>query len=75
MLLALLAEGWARDYAIVALGVIAWHVLSALWLGKAELKYYLALAAAPVYILWKLTLGGRLLAFAKRNAPWIRTER
>ena len=75
VLLALLAEGWARDYAIVALGVIAWHVLSALWLGKAELKYYLALAAAPVYILWKLTLGGRLLAFARRNAPWIRTER
>lgn len=75
VLLALLAEGWARDYAIVALGVIVWHVLSALWLGKAELRYYLALVAAPVYILWKLTLGGRLLAFTKRNAPWIRTER
>jgi hypothetical protein len=32
-------------------------------------------AFAPLYILWKLTLDGKLLAFAKRNAPWVRTER
>jgi cellulose synthase/poly-beta-1,6-N-acetylglucosamine synthase-like glycosyltransferase len=67
--------GPGRGYALAGLAVVAWHVGTALWLGRAGWRDLAALAAAPVYILWKLTLGGKLLAFARRNAPWVRTER
>lgn len=75
LLLALLPPGPGRVYGLAGLAVVAWHVATALWLGRAGWRDIAALAAAPLYILWKLTLGGKLLAFARRNAPWIRTER
>lgn len=76
LLLALAPPWWpVRCYALTGLGLVGIHVGTALWLGRAGWRDIAALAAAPLYILWKLTLGGKLLAFAKRNAPWVRTER
>ena len=75
LLAALLLPGPGRAYALFALGIVAWHVGTALWLGGAGCRDLAALAYAPFYILWKLTLGGKLLAFARRNAPWVRTQR
>jgi hypothetical protein len=34
-----------------------------------------ALAAAPLYIVWKLLMVPRLLHASRKNAEWIRTER
>ena len=67
--------GPSRLLAMLGLAVVIWHVATALWLGRAGWRDLLALAGAPFYILWKLTLGGKLLAFARRNAPWVRTDR
>lgn len=76
LLLALAPPWWpGRCYALAGLALVGGHVATALWLGRAGWRDVAALAAAPLYILWKLTLGGKLLAFAKRNAPWVRTER
>lgn len=77
LLLLALIFPWApgRAYALVGLAVMGWHVAVALWLGKAGWRYVLALATAPAYILWKLTLGRRILASSKSDAPWVRTER
>jgi cellulose synthase/poly-beta-1,6-N-acetylglucosamine synthase-like glycosyltransferase len=77
LLLFALVPSWGpgRLYALAGLGLVGVHVATALRLGRAGWRDVAALAFAPVYILWKLTLGGKLLAFARRNAPWVRTER
>lgn len=67
--------GPGQVYALFGLGLVGLHVGTALWLGRAGWRDVAALASAPFYIAWKLSLGTRLLAFTKRNAPWIRTER
>lgn len=76
LLLALLPPYWpGRAYASFGLGVVGWHVGTALWLGRAGWRDVLTLLAAPFYVIWKLTLSGKLLAFARHNAPWVRTDR
>jgi len=73
--LALLPWPPARLLGLAGLGIVTVHVIAAMLIGRAGPSYWLALASAPFYILWKLTLGKRLLAAASKNAAWVRTER
>ncbi len=50
------------------------HLLAGLALVRAPLGAYLALAYAPIYILWKVWLYARALA-SGGSAPWVRTAR
>ena len=77
LLLGLLAVPlpWARFTALAGLGWVGLHVATALWVGRASWRDWLALFAAPFYILWKLTLGRQLLKSASTEAAWVRTER
>lgn len=62
-------------YALAALALVGAHVGTALWLGRSGWRDIAVLASAPFYILWKLALGPRLLAAARREAAWVRTVR
>ncbi len=77
LLLCLLAipSPLARFTAFVGLALVGLHVAVALWLGRAGWRDYLALFAAPFYIVWKLTLGRQLLKSASAEAAWERTDR
>jgi cellulose synthase/poly-beta-1,6-N-acetylglucosamine synthase-like glycosyltransferase len=64
-----------RQYSVVALGVVALHVLCASLFGEQPLKTVLALASAPFYILWKVTTLDAVLSASRREARWVRTGR
>ena len=58
-----------------ALGLTAVHVIWASFLGGQPLKNMAALAAAPFYILWKVTTLGSVVVASRRSALWKRTVR
>jgi cellulose synthase/poly-beta-1,6-N-acetylglucosamine synthase-like glycosyltransferase len=64
-----------RIYAICALGVTAFHVAAAIYVGGGGVRELTALAAAPFYVLWKAMLIPQLLRTARKDAAWVRTER
>jgi cellulose synthase/poly-beta-1,6-N-acetylglucosamine synthase-like glycosyltransferase len=61
--------------AAAALGLVVIHVLTAAVLGGQFLKTAVALAAAPFYVIWKLTTLGSVFSASHRDAGWVRTER
>lgn len=73
--LLLLPVPLARAYGVVALAVLLLHVLAALRIGGGGLRDLLALAAAPLYIVWKLTVLRLLRQTAREDAAWVRTRR
>lgn len=64
-----------RAWAAVALGLVGVHVLQASIMGGQPLKTVVALAAAPFYVLWKMTTLVAVLSASRRNAGWVRTGR
>jgi cellulose synthase/poly-beta-1,6-N-acetylglucosamine synthase-like glycosyltransferase len=64
-----------RDYAAVSLALVIVHVLFGAFLGGRPLKSTLALAAAPFYILWKLTTLDAILSTSRKDAQWVRSSR
>jgi len=77
LLLGLLAVPFpaGRLFALAGLGWVGLHVAAALVVGRAGWRDVLALFGAPFYIVWKLTLGRRLLKSARAEAAWERTDR
>lgn len=73
--LLLLPHPWTLGYGLFALALVACHVLVAIRVGGGTVNDVAALAAAPFYIVWKLTLVKALKRNAKRDAAWVRTER
>ena len=66
---------WLQYYAAMGLVLVFAHVLIAIRLGGGGLADIRILAAAPVYILWKLTLLPKLWRNARKTASWQRTDR
>jgi cellulose synthase/poly-beta-1,6-N-acetylglucosamine synthase-like glycosyltransferase len=66
---------WIRIYALIALLVIAGHVLVAAWSGTDFAGDMRVLARAPGYILWKIFMLPRLVRSSRTNSAWVRTER
>lgn len=76
LLLALVVlPGSFRTYPAVALVVVLVHVIRACFLGEQSLKTAMALAAAPFYMIWKITTLGAVLAASRSGAGWVRTGR
>jgi cellulose synthase/poly-beta-1,6-N-acetylglucosamine synthase-like glycosyltransferase len=72
---AALPVGFARVYGLMGLGLVALHVLVAIRVGGGSARDLLVLAAAPAYILWKLTVLRLIRRSAARDAAWVRTHR
>ncbi len=65
----------ARTYAAFGLAIVALHVLAALIVGRASARDWLALFAAPGYVVWKLALLPAIARASRKSASWVRTER
>lgn len=65
----------SRIYALCGLALVGLHVLAAIRVGGGGWRDLQAVAAAPFYILWKLTLFKALLRGARKDAAWVRTDR
>jgi cellulose synthase/poly-beta-1,6-N-acetylglucosamine synthase-like glycosyltransferase len=66
---------WLRWYAVVSLGVVLAHVLTAAWAGPDFLRTLQLLAMTPLYILRKLWMIPGVLRGSSAKAAWVRTER
>lgn len=75
LLLALLAPTPLREIALAGLGAVALHLFAAILVGGGTVKDIAALAAAPLYIVWKILLIPKLVATSRSGAAWVRTER
>lgn len=65
----------SRIYALGALALVALHVLAAIRVSGGGWRDLQAVAAAPFYLLWKLSLFKALLRGARQDAAWVRTDR
>ena len=65
----------SRIYALFGLALVGLHVLAAIRVGGGGWRDVQAVAAAPFYVLWKLTLFKALLRGARKDAAWVRTDR
>ncbi|HAS52344.1 MAG TPA: glycosyl transferase family 2 [Gammaproteobacteria bacterium] len=65
----------SRIYALSGLALVGLHVLAAIRVGGGSWRDLGAAAAAPFYILWKLTLFKALWRGARKDAAWVRTDR
>jgi cellulose synthase/poly-beta-1,6-N-acetylglucosamine synthase-like glycosyltransferase len=64
-----------RLYTVAALLIVVVHVVGAAFLGGRPLKAAFSLAAAPFYVLWKMTTLASILSASRRDAGWVRTGR
>jgi hypothetical protein len=75
-LLTLIApDGIVRNYGLLALGLVAAHVLTGIAVGGGGIRDVAALAVAPFYVGWKLAMLPLVWRASRRNAEWVRTER
>ena len=65
----------SRIYALFGLALVGLHVLAAIRVGGGGWRDLQAVAVAPFYILWKLTLVKALWRGARKDAAWVRTDR
>lgn len=77
LLVLALAIPWTplRLYGAAGLAVVAAHVAAALAVGGGSWRDLAALAAAPLYIAWKLALAPAIARASRRDTAWVRTER
>jgi cellulose synthase/poly-beta-1,6-N-acetylglucosamine synthase-like glycosyltransferase len=64
-----------RECALAALLLVAVHVIWAASLGARLWRNMVTLAAAPFYVLWKITTLVSVILSSRRNAGWARTAR
>lgn len=67
--------GPTRAYALLSLMLVGVHVVAAIRIGGGGWRDLLALATAPFYILWKLTILRAIGRASRTDAAWVRTER
>ncbi len=76
LLLALLVPFFATQvYALIGLAVVALHVGVSIAVGGGGWGDLRAVAAAPLYMLWKLRMIGGVLRAAGGDSEWVRTAR
>jgi 1,2-diacylglycerol 3-beta-glucosyltransferase len=69
----LLFHAWI-PWLAACLAITAIHVLAGLYIIRAPAKVWLYLAAAPIFLLWKVLIYAGLLV-RPRQTQWVRTER
>ncbi len=65
----------ARIYALVAFVLLGFHICAAIVVGGGSWRDFSALAAAPIYALWKLKMVVKIFKSASVDTPWVRTDR
>lgn len=75
LLVLCLLHPWLTVYALIALAVVVFHVLTAVRFTGRGWSDVITLFAAPFYIVWKLSIAKVVMRGAKKNAEWVRTKR
>lgn len=75
VLTALIPFGIARIYALIALALVALHVITGIVVGGGDWRDFAALLSTPFYVAWKITALPRILQSARGAGPWVRTDR
>jgi cellulose synthase/poly-beta-1,6-N-acetylglucosamine synthase-like glycosyltransferase len=76
LVLALAApSGAVQAYAGAGLALIGLHLAGAVWRTGGSWRDLGALAAAPLYVLWKLAMIPLLIRTSRSSSAWVRTER
>jgi hypothetical protein len=70
-----LAVHWLHVFALACAAVTALYVMQAALLGSEPLRDLAALAAAPLYIVWKALITPLVLRQSRSRAEWARTKR
>lgn len=75
IILAVLPIYTAHVYAILGLALVFFQVITGMVLGRCGWRDYAALAAVPLYLLWKLLFIGKIAKAVFKGLPWNRTQR
>ncbi len=70
-----LAVHWLHVFALACAGVAVLYVIQAALLGDEPLRDLAALAAAPLYLIWKALITPLVLRQSRSRAEWARTKR
>jgi len=70
-----LAIHWLHVYALACAAVTLLYVIQAALLGNQPFKDLIALAAAPIYVIWKALITPLVLRQSRSRAEWARTKR
>jgi cellulose synthase/poly-beta-1,6-N-acetylglucosamine synthase-like glycosyltransferase len=70
-----LAIHWLHVFALACAAVTLLYVIQAALLGNQPFKDLIALAAAPIYIIWKALITPLVLRQSRSRAEWARTKR
>ena len=66
---------WLHEFAIVCVMITLFYVFEAAMLGEDPESDLIALAGAPLYLLWKALITPLVLRQSRRRAEWARTKR
>jgi hypothetical protein len=75
LLTAALPVHWLHVYAGVCAGIALLYVLQAAMLGAEPVRDLASLAAAPLYLVWKVAITPIVLRQSRSRAEWARTKR
>jgi hypothetical protein len=75
LLTAFLPVHWLHVFAIVCAVIAVLYVLESALLGAEPAQELAALAAAPVYLLWKAAITPLVVRQSRSRAAWARTKR
>ena len=75
ILAACLPVHWLHGFAIAGAALVVAYVLEAVFLGDNPWRDLVALAVAPLHILWKLAITPLVLRHSRGSAEWARTHR
>lgn len=70
-----LAIHWLHVFALACAAVTLLYVIQAALLGNQPFKDLIALAAAPIYVIWKALITPLVLRQSRSRAEWARTKR
>ncbi len=66
---------FSRLYGLMALGIVAGHVIAGIIVGRGTWRDLTIIPAIPVYVMWKLILTRRIMTTAQISSTWNRTKR
>ena len=75
LLTALLPVPWLHVFALACAAIALVYVLESAFLGEEPMRDLAALAAAPLYLLWKAAITPLVLRQSRSRANWARTKR
>jgi cellulose synthase/poly-beta-1,6-N-acetylglucosamine synthase-like glycosyltransferase len=75
MLTLALAVQWLHVFALVCAAITVLYVVESALLGDKPVRDLAALAAAPLYLLWKALITPMVLRQSRSRAEWARTKR